>query len=98
MVEARLFPGRAADLFSAISARRTMRASLVRTDPRTEEHLEAVLQTRLGGRVRDLRVTLKDEGVVLNGRATTYYAKQLAQHVVMETAGMTVLANDIEVC
>jgi len=37
------------------------------------------------------------EGLVLRGRAQTYYAKQLAQHAVVEAAGLPILANEIEV-
>jgi hypothetical protein len=62
-----------------------------------EEHLEALLQRRLGNRVRDLRVQLRSAGVVLQGRAATYHAKQLAQHAAMELIGVPILANDIEV-
>jgi hypothetical protein len=69
------------------------------TGPRTqEEHLEALLQCRLGSRVRDLRVQFYPKGVVIQGRAATYHAKQLAQHAAMELADLPILANDIEVC
>lgn len=69
------------------------------TRPRTkEERLEAQLQCRLGNRVRDLRVQLHPAGLVLQGRAATYHAKQLAQHAAMELADVPILANDIEVC
>ena len=61
------------------------------------EQLEARVHQRLGGRVRELHVELRDEGVILQGRASTYYAKQLAQHGVMEMNGLRILANDIEV-
>jgi len=61
------------------------------------EHLESLLQRRVGGRVRDLRVVLKHNGIILQGRATTYHAKQLAQHAAMELAALPILANDIEV-
>jgi hypothetical protein len=61
------------------------------------EHLELQLQRRLGSRVRDLRVQVRHDGVVLQGWASTYHAKQLAQHAAMELAEMRVLANDIEV-
>jgi hypothetical protein len=49
------------------------------------------------GRVRDLRLVVTDKGVVLRGTAGTYYAKQLAQHVVMGATGLPILANEIEV-
>lgn len=61
------------------------------------QDLEAHLQRRLGGRVRNLRVLLRKNGLILQGRASTYYAKQLAQHVAMELGQLPILANDIEV-
>jgi len=61
------------------------------------EHLEMQLQQRLGSRVRELRVLVRHDGVVLKGWASTYHAKQLAQHAAMELADKRVLANDIEV-
>ncbi|SRR5579871_4866837 len=61
------------------------------------EHLELLVQRRLGSRVRDLRVVLRQDGVILQGRAGTYHAKQLAQHAAMELSALPILANDIEV-
>lgn len=60
------------------------------------KELETQLQGRLAGRVRDLRLHLHDAGIVLRGIARTYYAKQLAQHALLE-AEVPVLANEIEV-
>jgi len=65
--------------------------------PPQEEHLEALVQRRLAGRVRDFRIRVRHDGVVLEGRAPTYHAKQIAQHAVMELVGMTIVANEIEV-
>jgi hypothetical protein len=59
--------------------------------------LETQLQHRLAGRVRDLRLLVLDQGIVLQGRAHTYHAKQIAQHAVMETAGLPIVANENEV-
>src|SRR5581483_3885346 len=61
------------------------------------ERLAAAAQSRLGGQVRDLRLLLKDNGLVLRGRARTYYAKQLAQHAVMRVTEQRIWANEIEV-
>jgi hypothetical protein len=55
------------------------------------------VRCRIGGRVRDLRLLVRDQGLVLQGHARTYYAKQLAQHAVMETLGLAIHANEIEV-
>jgi hypothetical protein len=65
---------------------------------RQAEQLEAHVQAFLNGRVRDLRVVIAASGIILQGRAHTYYAKQLAQHAVMEVLRQPILANDIEVC
>jgi len=61
------------------------------------EKLELHLQTRLNGRVRDLRLQRGDGGLVIRGHAATYYAKQLAQHIVMETTSTPIVANEIKV-
>ncbi len=60
---------------------------------RMEEHI----RWRLAGRVHDLRLVARDHGIVLRGRAATYYAKQLAQEAVMETTNLPIRANEIEV-
>lgn len=60
-----------------------------------EERLESMLQRRLGNRVRDLRVVLVPDGLILQGRTATYHAKQVAQHVAMELADLPILANEI---
>jgi hypothetical protein len=62
-----------------------------------EKHLELQVQRRLGSRIRDLRVIVRQDGVILQGRTATYHAKQLAQHAAMELARLPILANDIEV-
>ena len=61
------------------------------------EQIELRLQCRLGGRVRNLRLVLHGDGVVLRGLTRTYYGKQLAQHAVMETVPWPIVANEIEV-
>lgn len=63
-----------------------------------EERLESLMQRRLGNRVRGLRIQLQPHGLILQGRTSTYHAKQLAQHAAMELANVPILANDIEVC
>lgn len=63
----------------------------------TLEELEANLQRCLGGRVNDFQLLLTPEGLILRGRAATYYAKQLAQQAVLEKTQHPILANEIEV-
>jgi hypothetical protein len=64
---------------------------------REEEQLEGLLLRRLGNRIRNLRVIVLPDGVVLQGRTATYHAKQVAQHITMETVDLPILANEIEV-
>jgi hypothetical protein len=40
---------------------------------------------------------LRGGGLILRGLTTTYYAKQLAQHAVMEATAIPIVANEIEV-
>ena len=62
------------------------------------EQLEALVRSRLGGRVQDLRLAVRGGGLVLTGQARTYHAKQLAQYAVMEATALPILANEIDVC
>jgi hypothetical protein len=60
-------------------------------------HVEARVRSRLAGRVRELRVEACADGLVLEGWTATYYAKQLAQHAVMEVTRLPIVRNGIEV-
>ncbi|MBI1914141.1 MAG: hypothetical protein HYS12_05300 [Planctomycetes bacterium] len=62
------------------------------------DQLQAHLQSRLNGRVRDFRLSIRGHGLILTGHAPTYYAKQLAQHAVLEATALPILANEIQVC
>lgn len=59
--------------------------------------LEEQLRCRLSGRVRDFRLLARDHGLVLRGQSRTYYAKQLAQQLVMQATGISIRANLIDV-
>jgi hypothetical protein len=61
------------------------------------DRLEARLQSQLNGRVRDLHLLVAGQGLILRGHAHTYYAKQIAQHVVMDATELPIVANEIEV-
>jgi hypothetical protein len=60
------------------------------------ELIERVCQ-RTGRRVRNLRIELRPEGVVLQGRTTSYHLKQLAQHGVLDLLPHVELRNAIVV-
>ena len=62
------------------------------------EQLEVEVRSQLRGRVAHLRLELHPDGLVLHGRARTYYAKLLAQHALMEASDLPIVANEIEVC
>ena len=63
------------------------------------EQLEQLVFRHLLGQchIRNLRVLIQDERVVLRGQTDTYYAKQLAQHAVLDVTDLPILANEIEV-
>jgi hypothetical protein len=62
-----------------------------------QQALTARVQERTGRRIRDLRIELWPEGVVLRGHAATYYVKQLAQHGVRDLLPHVELRNAIVV-
>jgi hypothetical protein len=62
----------------------------------TAEDLVAVIERRVGRRVRGLSVTVDEGGGTILGWADCYHTKQLAQHRVLE-AGALVKANLLRV-
>ena len=62
------------------------------------DQLKTHVQCRLAGQIRDFRLLVADLGLVLRGRSHTYYAKQLAQHAVMQATELPISANEIDVC
>jgi hypothetical protein len=71
-------------------------ASIFQAPPDLDE-LETHLQSSLSGRVSNLRLAFKPDGLILHGRTRTYYAKQLAQQAVMKATPTPILANEIQV-
>jgi hypothetical protein len=57
----------------------------------------AHLAKHLRGRLRDVRLTVQGEAVIIHGRTSSYYVKQLAQHAVMKRVSLPIAANKIEV-
>lgn len=57
--------------------------------------LLARIEARTHGQVRELRVVLADESIVIEGRARTHYAKQLAQHGALDHLSGQTLVNRI---
>jgi hypothetical protein len=75
----------------------------VEVDQRTERqrHLAVAIrqriESRLGGRVRDLAIRIRGETIVLEGRCSTFYTKQLAQHAALGVLDEEQLENAITV-
>jgi hypothetical protein len=61
------------------------------------EQAEAILRQRLRVYIRELRVLVHAEGVVLQGAAVSYYGKQMVQHVAHQLFRLPIVANEIEV-
>jgi len=59
--------------------------------------IEQMALRRLNGRVHGLKIMARGDGLVLQGHARTYYAKQLAQHTVMELSTLLIQSNEIVV-
>lgn len=59
--------------------------------------IERAVQRETGRSVDDLTVEVSPQGILLKGRCTTYYTKQLAQHAAMSMPGGDRLINSIEV-
>jgi hypothetical protein len=55
------------------------------------------VHSKMHGRIWEFRVVRLEGGLVLTGCTKSYYAKQLAQHLVMENTDLPILANDIQV-
>jgi hypothetical protein len=67
------------------------------TDEETALLVRQELETQLLGRIRQLRVSATPHFVILAGSCSSYYTKQLAQHVAMELLGTERLVNNIAV-
>ncbi len=66
-------------------------------DQGLELRLERLVHGRTGSRIRDLRVEVLDDEVILTGRATSYYAKQLATCAALPVISPRTLTNAIDV-
>jgi hypothetical protein len=72
-------------------------------DHRTERqrHLAVAIrqriESRLGGRVRELAIRVRGETIVLEGHCATFYTKQLAQHAALGVLDAEQLENAIVV-
>ncbi|MFO0815721.1 MAG: hypothetical protein U0796_21085 [Gemmatales bacterium] len=59
--------------------------------------LQNYISKRVGGSVSQFQLKAADDGLILYGRAKSYYVKQLVQEAVMERTSMPILSNEIQV-
>jgi hypothetical protein len=59
--------------------------------------LAAEICSRHRNLVRELRIEVRDGGVILSGKATCFFGKQIAFHEFARLAPLAVVANLIEV-
>ena len=62
------------------------------------EQVEQAVQAKTGGRIRGLRVRIDEGCLVVSGRTSTYYNKQLATHAIRHTVLDMTVHNEVEVC
>ena len=77
------------------------RQSAIDKSPFNRERLAAKIEQAVwhatAAGVKDLRVELQGEEVLLTGRCRTYYVKQVAQHAAMQNAVGWNVVNEINV-
>lgn len=61
------------------------------------DQAEHAVQTKTCGRIFELRIRLDDGCLVVSGRTSTYYNKQLVTQAIRETIDDVVLVNEVEV-
>jgi len=61
------------------------------------EQIKQIIRSRTGDSVYALQVEVDSATIILNGRTTTYYNKQLATHAAQAAANGRLLSNEIEV-
>jgi hypothetical protein len=59
--------------------------------------LAAEIRSRHRNLVRELRVEVRDGGVILGGKVTCFFGKQIAFHEFARASPVPVIANRIEV-
>jgi len=68
-----------------------------KTDLELAKRILSRIESRLTGRVRHLTVYTTENAVVLTGECSTFYTKQLAQHIAMGVLEYEQLINNIDV-
>lgn len=61
------------------------------------EQIKQVIRIRTGDSVYGLSVDVDSGSIIINGRTSTYYNKQLATHAAQANSSGRLLSNEIEV-
>lgn len=72
--------------------------SLASEADRILQLVEKAVLAKTGGRIRGLNVRINDGCLVVSGRTSTYYNKQLATHAARNAGLDMSVQNDVEVC
>ena len=73
------------------------RAGMSVDQEKLASRIERLIRRRTNDKVRELRVEVRGDGIMLKGRCGTYYCKQLAQHAAMSLSTSGPVTNQIEV-
>ena len=61
------------------------------------EQVELAVQVRTGGRISGLQVRVNEGCLVVSGRTSSYYNKQLATHAIRDAVDDMEVRNEVEV-
>lgn len=61
------------------------------------EQIEQAIQLKTSGRVQNLRVRIDSGYLVVSGRTSTYYSKQLVTHAARDATCQMPVQNEVEV-
>ena len=78
-----------------------MSFAVVQSSPELVELLDQVeqaVQARTGGRILDLQVRMEEGRIVVSGRTSTYYNKQLVTHAIRDAIDDLPVLNEVQVC
>ncbi len=59
--------------------------------------LEDVVLRLLGNHLQQFKIDISDEGVVMSGSCDSFYAKQMAQEIVLKNTSQRIAANKLVV-
>jgi hypothetical protein len=59
--------------------------------------IEQAIRAKTGSRIQALQIEIADRLIIVSGRTSTYYNKQLATQAIRETADQMLVQNEVEV-